>query len=399
MGAVARNCGYAAYLVGGPVRDAFLGRSIIDVDVSVEGDAISLAERIAERHNAIVDKTHGAFGTATITFDDGSVVDLATARAETYSEPAALPTVTPASIREDLVRRDFTINAMAAPIERDGFGALVDPHGGIADLHARKIRVLHPGSFQDDPTRVFRAYRFAWRFGFALDEATFAAAREAASGGVVAQLTGARVRNEIAAVLREDEAISVLSDLHACGVLPKLATPFPFDADAESFVGRADAFVTASRAERPRTLLLAWLDALGAEVGTLVGWLLLTAEVARDLGAISAVTDALAGRGPRTLRPSEWYPLLAGACADVLSSIGARYGAPVHAEALAQWLRFADLRPLVTGDDLLELGYEPGPKYRPVLQAVLDAQLDGELTDRVEALTLAQERMRVHDPR
>lgn len=376
------------------MRDAFLDRPIVDLDVSVEGDAIALAERIATRHGAVVDKTHDAFGTATVTLADGSAVDLSTARAETYVEPAALPTVTPASIREDLLRRDFTINAMAAPIEGGGFGPVVDPCGGISDLEARRVRILHSGSFRDDPTRVFRAFRFARRFDFALDKSTSAAAREAASGGVVARLTGARARNEIMAVLREAEAIGALSDLHACGTLTGLATPFPFDADAERTVSRADAFVTGSGSDRPRALLLAWLDALAAGADALVAWLMLTAEVARDLAAISGVRNALADGDPRTLRPSEWHPLLAGARADILPVIGARYGASVHAVAVAHWVGFAGLRPFVTGDDLRELGYEPGPSYRPVLQAALDAQLDGELTDRKEALAFAQARIR-----
>ena len=394
VGSVARDGGCAVYLVGGPLRDALLNRSIVDVDVSVEGDAIALAERIAARHDAVVDKTHEAFGTATVTFADGYTVDLATARAETYAEPAALPTVTPSSIREDLLRRDFTISAMAAPIEGDGFGALVDPCSGVADLQARRIRVLHPGSFRDDPTRIFRACRFARRFAFTLDDCTSTAVRETVDGGYVAGLTGARARNEITAVLREDEAIPTLADLHEHGALQALATPFPFAADAHDLVARADELVKPSEADRPRALLLAWLDALRAAGRPIARWLMEPADVMRDFDAISDIRKATDGRGPTALRPSEWHPLLAGVCADILPVLGARLGAAAHADLVVLRRRFADLRPFVTGDDLRELGYAPGPNYGEVLQATLDAQLDGAVTDRERALEFAQARMR-----
>ncbi len=394
VGSVARDGGCAVYLVGGPLRDALLNRSIVDVDVSVEGDAIALAERIAARCGAVVDKTHEAFGTATVTFADGYTVDLATARAETYAQPAALPTVTPSSIREDLLRRDFTINAMAAPIEDDGFGALVDPCSGVADLQARRIRILHLGSFRDDPTRIFRACRFARRFAFTLDESTSAAVRETTAGGYVAGLTGARARNEITAVLREAEAIPILADLHGCGTLPGLATRLRFDANAEEIAARADAFVPASEADRPRALLLTWLDTLGADAGPITRWLMEPAEVTRDLDAISDIRKAVHGRDPTALRPSEWHPLLAGACADILPTLGARLGTAAHVHIVGLRRRLADLRPLVTGDDLRELGYAPGPSYRDVLQATLNAQLDGALADREAALEFARARMR-----
>ncbi|MBT5536719.1 CCA tRNA nucleotidyltransferase [Candidatus Poribacteria bacterium] len=394
VGSVARDGGCVAYLVGGPLRDALLQRPIVDVDVSVEGDAIALAERIAARHDAVVDKTHEAFGTATVTFADGHAVDLATARAETYAEPAALPTVSPSSIGEDLLRRDFTINAMAAPIEGEGFGSLVDPCGGVADLDARRIRILHPGSFRDDPTRIFRACRFARRFAFTLDESTSIATRETVDGGHVTGLTGARARNEITAVLREAEATATLADLHEHGALQALATPFPFEADARDLVTRADALVPASEADRPRALLLAWFDALRVDWRPIARWLMAPAEVARDLDAISDVGEATGGRDPVTLRPSEWHPLLADVSADILPTVGARLGAEAHTRIAKLYREFADLRPLITGDDLRALGYEPGPRYSDVLQAALNAQLDGSLTDRDAALAFAQSRMR-----
>jgi len=390
VGAVARDSGFTAYLVGGPVRDALLGRDIVDLDVSVEGDAIALAGSLAARHGAVVDKTHEAFGTATVTLANGSQVDLATSRSETYEQPAALPAVVPAGIHQDLLRRDFTINAMAAPLAPDGFGEIVDPCGGVADITARRIRILHPDSFVDDPTRIFRAVKFARRFDFALDEGTAGAARRAASSGVVALLTGARVRNELAAALREEEPVSVLAGLHDLGALTALTIPFPFDEDTRAFVARAATFVAPSDADRQRSLLIAWLDWMESDAAALMAWLMLPGEFARDVGSVSAVAEALADRAPAALKPSEWHPLLAGACPDILPALGARYGASAHAELVAHYHRFASLRPFVTGDDLRDLGYEPGPGLGAILRLVFDAQLDGRVEDREAAVRLAR---------
>src|SRR5215218_3216773 len=142
------------YLVGGAVRDLLLGRPRADVDLVVEGDAAALAERLG---GAAVE--HERFGTVKVEVE-GHELDIATARTETYPEPGALPVVAPAeSVEDDLGRRDFTINAIAIPL--DGEARLLDPHGGEGDLDARMLRVLHPGSFEDDPTRAIRAARYA----------------------------------------------------------------------------------------------------------------------------------------------------------------------------------------------------------------------------------------------
>jgi tRNA nucleotidyltransferase (CCA-adding enzyme) len=169
----------ALYLVGGAVRDILLGRSTSDLDFVVEGDsgdAAAIAERIAPGHVA-----HEQFGTASVDLD-GVRIDIAMARTETYPSPGALPEVHPATLAEDLGRRDFTINAMAVAL--DGAGELIDPHGGEADLEAGLLRVLHERSFIDDPTRALRAARYAARFGFSLDPGTERLLRAADLGAV-----------------------------------------------------------------------------------------------------------------------------------------------------------------------------------------------------------------------
>ncbi|HEY3492213.1 MAG TPA: hypothetical protein VGK43_04625, partial [Solirubrobacterales bacterium] len=162
---VRREAGEPVFLVGGAVRDLLLGRSRADVDLVVEGDATALATRLGG-----AGAEHERFGTVKVEVD-GHEVDIATARSETYPQPGALPVVAPArSIEEDLDRRDFTINAMAIPL--DGAPRLIDPRGGREDLERGLLRVLHARSFEDDPTRAIRAARYASRYGFTLEPET-----------------------------------------------------------------------------------------------------------------------------------------------------------------------------------------------------------------------------------
>src|SRR5262249_16988121 len=164
------------YLVGGTVRDILLGEPSFDVDIAVEGDAIALARLIADELGGRI-STHDKFGTAVVKYGDGGRVDVVTARTEFYDAPAALPTVEHATIREDLFRRDFPINAMAVSLKGADFGRLVDPFDGRRDLESGTVRVLHNLSFIDDPTRIFRAIRYEQRHGFTMDEHTVALAR------------------------------------------------------------------------------------------------------------------------------------------------------------------------------------------------------------------------------
>ena len=162
--------GYKLYIVGGLVRDLFLERTNLDLDLVVEGDAINLAQEMARTWQGKL-TTHPRFGTAKLQWSNWSV-DLATARAETYARPGALPTVKPGTISTDLVRRDFTINAMAVELNPGHFGELLDPHRGRDDLYGKRIRVLHDRSFIDDATRIWRALRYEQRLDFQIEPAT-----------------------------------------------------------------------------------------------------------------------------------------------------------------------------------------------------------------------------------
>src|SRR4030042_1495708 len=157
-------------LVGGVVRDLLLGYPNFDLDLVVEGDAVRLAQRVAETGQARL-LAHHRFGTAKLRYEN-FILDLATARKETYARPGALPAVTPGTLKDDLIRRDFSINAMAISLSAQDYGELIDPHQGKDDLEHRLIRVLHPKSFRDDATRILRGVCYEQRLGFEFEART-----------------------------------------------------------------------------------------------------------------------------------------------------------------------------------------------------------------------------------
>jgi tRNA nucleotidyltransferase (CCA-adding enzyme) len=190
-------------LVGGCVRDLLLKRAPLDWDVMGEGELEAPVSQAAQSLGAGL-VSHPFFRTFTLHFPDGTSLDVTTARRETYAHPAALPTVFPSTMIEDFSRRDFTVNALAAPLWGPEAGHVWDPTGGLADLKARRVRALHPQSFQDDPTRIFRAARYAARFGFKVEPKTLSWIKAAASDEGPARLTPARLRTELEKILLEE---------------------------------------------------------------------------------------------------------------------------------------------------------------------------------------------------
>ena len=213
------------YLVGGAVRDLLLGEPGMDIDIAVEGDGIAFAEELAGRLKGHV-RPHEKFGTASSWCrDDGGErlrIDVASTRSESYEYPAALPKVEHAGIRSDLARRDFTINAMAVSLKPETFGNLLDYFGGLADLEARRIVVLHNLSFIEDPTRILRAIRYETRYGLRMDEHTLNLARAACAMDLVGDLSSARLRDELVALLDEEKIDFALRRMDELGLSPSI---------------------------------------------------------------------------------------------------------------------------------------------------------------------------------
>jgi tRNA nucleotidyltransferase (CCA-adding enzyme) len=369
-----------AYLVGGTVRDLMLRRPPrFDFDLAIVGDAETYARDLAARLEGRV-TTHGRFGTATVHYGDGTRVDVAAARTETYAAPAALPEVAPAQrIEDDLARRDFTVNAMAIALPD---GRLIDPFGGVGHLRDRLVRVLHEESFVDDPTRIFRAARYEIRLGFRMDPKTETLALMAAPG--VRLLSGARIREELFAIFEEDDPERVLARLHGLGVDAPLGVEFP--AAPTGLQERLRELNDAYALGLPRWHLgllsicapEGWLDELkvvrratdGVEAAHREEPFLRVALDGRE-GVPAEIVEAVERTGPDTAL----YAL-------------------ARAESPALRRYFEHLRGVrleVDGDDLMALGLAESPRIGEVLAELRRRKLNGELAGRAEELAAARD--------
>jgi tRNA nucleotidyltransferase (CCA-adding enzyme) len=379
------------YLVGGTVRDILLGEPNFDVDVAVEGDAISLARAVADALGGRV-RAHTKFGTAVVVYGDDDRIDVVTARTEFYDAPAALPSVEHATIREDLFRRDFTINAMAVSLKGDDFGRLVDPFYGRRDLEAKTIRVLHNLSFIDDPTRIFRAIRYESRYGFRMDEHTQRLARGTIEMGLVGDLSSARLRDELVALLEEGDAGESILRLAELGAGTAIHPHLAADAEAVELLERLRQLN-----ERYTTGVPAWrlaFEALARRLppDEIYDWLQRLKVQRRDADRIAwAVTV-----GPRLverLRGDTPEPSEVVALAEPYSP-----DAPLFALALADpqplhdyFERLRNVRLEVSGSDLARLGLGESPQVGEVLAELRRRKLNGQLDGRESELAAARE--------
>ena len=373
------------YLVGGAVRDLLRGVSHVDLDIAVEGDARSVARALADRLGGSA-REHQRFGTATVRSED-LTFDLARTRTEIYSEPGALPTVFAAGLGDDLRRRDFAINAMAVALSRDDLGHLYDPCGGLGDLEAARIRILHPGSFLDDPTRLLRAVRYEARLGFSMDEDTERDARAAIAEEAMSTVSGARVRDELMDLLAELKVASGVERLRDLGLDHALHPAL--DPDPE-LVAAASLGAAAIAADRALAALAALSSSAPAELDLWVAGLQLDA---RDRDAVSRagrVSARLASElSSRELMPSELRDLLAAEPPEAVA-LALALGAP--AEPVLRWVtELAPLRLEISGDDLIAAGVPEGPAIGRALDETLRRKLDGLVSGRDEELAAALE--------
>jgi tRNA nucleotidyltransferase (CCA-adding enzyme) len=397
------------YLVGGLVRDLLLGRPNADVDIAIEGSGIEFAHRLAEELGGRV-RAHEKFQTAVVLLPPEATaeapawllpahepfhIDVATTRTEFYEYPAALPRVEHASIRQDLFRRDFTINAMAVSLKGEHFGAVLDFFGGLRDLDRRIVRVLHNLSFIEDPTRIFRAIRYENRYGFRMDEQTRALARGCVDMHLVGDLSSARLRDELVAILSERDVEWSLLRLHELGVAkqvhPKLAT-------GERTVELV----------RRLTGLVRELG-LGDEVLT---WRLRLAAIARNMSHEELFiwleklklkhSDAEVVRksvvlGPRVIEQladpalSDWevFELLSRIPTESTVLSLARSEDEVAARLRDYVTRLRMRRPALTGADILALGARQGPEVGRVLRELQRLRVEGRVETREQELSAA----------
>lgn len=402
MGEKGAKLGYQVYAVGGFVRDLILRVENYDIDIVVEGDGIKLAQAIAEENDCQI-KVHKKFGTATLTFPQGRRLDIATARLEYYEHPAALPRIEHSSIKLDLFRRDFTINALAIHLHPQHFGELIDFFGGQRDLKEKLIRVIHNLSFVEDPTRIFRALRFEQRIGFQIARHTHSLMENAVRLELFGRLSGRRLFHELVLCLSEEKPWGVLKRLNDYNLLkffhPRLKVDRPLETlwqNLEKVISWYNLLFTGDRYERWQVFFLGLLDNLNdQEVLELGQRLSLTEKFQADFlerRRLAWQVEEKIARSPQ-LKRSEIYFLLNSIPTEFLLYAMARTTSAEAKKAFS--LYFTGLKPMkisLKGKDLKKLGFAPGPLYNKIFQELWRARLDGEVHTYQEEIAFVQKK-------
>jgi hypothetical protein len=376
LGRLASQRHQEAVLVGGPVRDLILGRTSLDIDVVVTHPAEPLVREFVSLARGRIEH-RSPFMTYGLTFPDGSRMDIATARKETYSHPATLPVVQPAELLHDLARRDFSVNAMGIILGPHHFGKLLDPFGGVTDLNTRTLKALHSQSFVDDPTRIYRAARYAGRLGLTLDEDTGAWMRKSIREKLPAKLSPARAGHEWEKILTEEDPRNALRRLDEWGALSFLSPYWHWRPGHEKIMDPR--FCGDSLSSR----LMAWCRPFGVRktMTALPGLEIpsrIRGEVILGLGLLEAIKkgDPLAALG--TVRASD----------TVKQFLAGSLPAPV-------WKRVLESRPHLSGSDLLNLRVLPGPEMGRLLAGLAVGHWHRRLSsrrDEVRFVTLEMEK-------
>jgi len=399
IGAMADELGYKCYLVGGVVRDILLRKTNEDIDIVVEGSAPDFAKIFADRMGARA-AIHAKFKTAVVIFPDGFRVDFATSRTEYYTFPASAPTVEDASIKNDLFRRDFSINAMAVKLNRKEFGVLLDFFGGQRDLQDKKIRVLHSLSFVDDPSRALRAVRFAVRFDFMIGPHTDRLFRHAVNLDLFERVQGQRMFLELKYILSEKNyrkalrmmrKYDLLKFFHPAlrlderkeGLFDELDTildwyGFQFDEEPEAYLARMAVLFSDMERQGVKDVLKRFgLD---------------EHKTKHHADCFKLVKDSVAWLKRSKKMPDSVFTrrmnLLETPCAIAVSALS---GEDFERQVKEYFTVFRYIKPDITGNDLLEMKIEPRTEYSNILSAVKDAKIDKKCTDRDSQIRFVQE--------
>lgn len=402
-GEIAQELKSTAYCVGGYVRDLFLQVPNFDIDLVVEGDGRELAVRMAQKLGVKV-RIHERFGTATILWDTGTKIDVATARTEYYEFPAALPVVERSSIREDMYRRDFTINTMVICLNPDKFGDLIDYFGGRKDIQNRYIRILYNLSFVEDPTRILRAIRFEQRYKFTIEFDTLRFARDAIERRMLGKLSYKRILQELILILSEKDPMSAMERMKETGVwkyiLPEVKLEelnrIPFKRIPIVIGWWEDRYYGREIKSWVVYLLAIFAKLTASQLAEVFNRYPLDRYAQRcieDSVVVPQLADKLS-RNPE-LRPSQIDKLLAHLGAENVIYL------LLHFREESVWDRvvsYCDLKERaqveISGHDLKQLGLKPGPLFKKILAELYDTKLDLTTANREEELAMVRKWMK-----
>lgn len=422
---LAEQRGWQLYLVGGAVRDLLLSEvlpearqplSLQDIDLVVDGfhqttdqsAGVALAQTLQRQYPQARLQVYGQFQTAALTWHHDPVLgslwmDIATARTEFYPYPAANPEVEASSIRQDLYRRDFTINALAVRLTTPRSGELLDFFGGELDLKARQIRALHANSFIEDPTRIYRAVRFAVRLGFEIEPQTESFIRYAIASGICDRTRArpgkvpalqTRLKQELKYILQApywQPAIRLLANLNALVCIhPDLQLTDELARQMRLVDRGLKRFDRENQLLHWQILLELLIAALPpADRLSVAQNLQLPAESGHRLQTLSEQQAALAPMA-NPHPPSQVVQRLGGIDRPTLILLGATVERSIRRQIWRYLTEWANIQPPLNGNDLKALGYLPGKQYKEILDALLTATLDGEVSDRLSAKQFVQ---------
>ena len=400
IGKVASEIGYDAYVAGGFVRDLFLYRSNEDLDIVIEGDGILFAKKYASLSGARI-HAYEKFGTAVIIFPDRFKIDVASARLEYYKFPAALPVVEMSSIKLDLFRRDFTINTLAVQLNPDKFGTLIDFFAAQKDIKEGVIRVLHNLSFVEDPSRVFRAIRFEQRFGFSVGKVTAGLIENAVKMNFFRRLSGRRVFAELRQVFEEENPTPAILRMQDYNLFTVIHPSLVLNNELKSLFSSVKT-------------VLSWYDLLfftESYIKWAVYFLALMSqfdmttseEICKRLELAPRYTTIFLKERLKAEKSLLWlernqqltnstlYKELYGIKTEIILFMMAVTKHKKVKQSVSHFFtKLKYIRPSIRGKDLLKTGIEPGPIYREILQAVLDAKLNGKLKTQQDELNFVR---------
>ncbi len=377
--------GDKVYLVGGVVRDMLLGYPSFDIDLVVEGDAMELAQQMAETSQAKL-RAHHRFGTARLKYEN-LTLDLATARKERYTEPGALPIVMPGTLKDDLIRRDFSINAMAISIVSKDYGELIDPYSGRSDLEDGLIRVLHPESFSDDATRILRGVCYEQRFRFQFEVETARLLKRDIT--MLDTISGDRIRHELEHIFEEKRPELVVKRLSELGVMSKINPSLKGDGWI------AEKFDRARSLRKPNQLPSLYFCLLSyafdeMKIERFIERLNTPAKLSKAMRDTLQLKVRLPLLEKSSLKPSEIYYLLREYEPLAIQTNAIASESPTiqsHLQLFLGKLRY--VRTSLDGEELKELDISAGPEMGKVLRILHRAKLDGEVKTRADERRLA----------
>ena len=392
IGKLAKDLGLKPYIVGGFVRDLFLDRENFDIDIVVEGDAKLLLKKIKETFKLKTQFSPG-FKSGKVFLSPNFHIDINTARAEYYNKAGALPKIEPASLKKDLYRRDFTINTLAVDISPDNFGFLLDFFGGLEDIKEKKIRVLHSLSFIEDPTRILRAFRFLVRYRFEFGKQTEYLIKQAISLNVLEKVEGRRIYHELKMIFLENNPLRVIRRLYEYGVLKELHPSIKFsEGKAKLFENLRKMIIwhkiTFSNEKVdysiPYFAAFLWNMPFEKAKEILVKW----AAPENEKKLIFQIFDEaikVAKLLSKVNKNSEIYNILKNYPPEFLLFLGA-YKEDLKKKISYFLLKLKNIKNVISGKDLLELGFPQNRIISFTLKKVFDKVLDGEITCKKEAL-------------